>query len=115
MSPASKSKSKDKKAVKEPQKASPKPSVHANAASGIPVSGYNPHLGKFHTLETAPLSSASPLHINGRFRNIDDSDDHSGNSVGTGMEYDTVSNNGSWSGESEDHKENISASSPSGE
>ncbi|KAL7174450.1 hypothetical protein ACSBR2_033663 [Camellia fascicularis] len=108
MSPASKSKSKDKKAVKEPQKASSKPSVHANAASGIPVSGYNPHLGKFHTLETAPLSSASPLHINGRFRNIDDTDDHSGNSVGTGMEYDTVSNNGSWSGESEDHKEKTS-------
>ncbi|PSR86733.1 DNA ligase [Actinidia chinensis var. chinensis] len=108
MSPASKSKSKDKKAGKEPQKTSSKPSEHANAASGIPVSGYNPLLEKFHTIETAPLSSASPLHINGRLRNIDETDDHSGNSLGTGMEYDTVSNNDSWSGESEDHKERTS-------
>ncbi|CAL5438046.1 unnamed protein product [Camellia sinensis] len=105
MSPASKSKSKDKKAGKEPQKAASKSSGHANAGSGIPVSGYNPLLGKFHTLEVAPLS-ASPVHINNsRFRNIDESDDHCGNSIGTGTEYDTVSNNGSWSGESEDHKE----------
>ncbi|XWS73673.1 hypothetical protein CRYUN_Cryun02cG0148700 [Craigia yunnanensis] len=52
MSPASKSKSKDKKAGKESQKASSKPSVPANA----------------------------------------------------GVEYDSLSNNGSWSGESEDHK-----------
>ncbi|PSR95425.1 Radixin like, partial [Actinidia chinensis var. chinensis] len=109
MSPASRSKSKDKRAGKEPlQKASAKPAGHANPDNGVPVSGYNPLLGKFHTLETAPLSSASPLHINSPFRNIDDTDDHSGNSLGAGMEYDTVSNNGSWSGESEDHKERTS-------
>ncbi|KAF7120951.1 hypothetical protein RHSIM_Rhsim13G0202400 [Rhododendron simsii] len=108
MSPALKSKSKDKKALKEYQKTSSKPSGPDNAASGIPISGYNPLLGKFHTIETAPVSSASPLQINGRFRTIDEMDDHSGNSLGTGIEYDTVSNNDSWSGESEDHKEKTS-------
>ncbi|XP_052187525.1 uncharacterized protein LOC127798190 [Diospyros lotus] len=108
MSSSSRSKTKDKKAGKEPQKSSPKPSGHGNGGSGVPVSGYNPLLGKFHTLETTPSSSASPLHVNGRFRNIDETDDHSGNSLGTGTEYDTVSNNGSWSGESEDHKDKAS-------
>ncbi|KAI8525934.1 hypothetical protein RHMOL_Rhmol13G0269200 [Rhododendron molle] len=108
MSPALKSKSKDKKAGKEHQKTSSRPSGPDNAASGIPISGYNPLLGKFHTIETAPVSSALPLQINGRFRTIDEMDDHSGNSLGTGIEYDTVSNNDSWSGESEDHKEKTS-------
>ncbi|KAL3828664.1 hypothetical protein ACJIZ3_017466 [Penstemon smallii] len=101
MSPASKSKSKDKKAVKEPQ-----PSGHGNTSGGIPASGYNPLSGTFHTFETAPVPPTSPLQVNGRFRNIDDTDDHSG----TGIEYDSVSNNGSWSGESEDHKEKASQS-----
>ncbi|KAA8544510.1 hypothetical protein F0562_022450 [Nyssa sinensis] len=108
MSPASRSKSKEKKAGKEPQKASSKPSAHANTGSGVPASGYNPLLGTFHALETVPVSSDPPLHINGRFRNIDETDDHSGNSLGTGVEYDSVSNNGSWSGESEDHKDKSS-------
>lgn len=108
MSPASRSKSKDKKAGKEPQKASSKPSGPANAGSGIPASAYNPISGTFHTIETVPASSTSPLHINGRFRNIDETDDHFGGSVGAGVEYDSVSNNGSWSGESEDHKEKTS-------
>ncbi|XP_027164747.1 uncharacterized protein LOC113764899 [Coffea eugenioides] len=108
MSPASKAKSKDKKAVKEPSKASSKSSGHANTGAGVPASGYNPLLGTFHTIETAPSSSPAPLHVNGRFRNIDETDDHSGNSFGTGVEYDSVSNNGSWSGESEDHKEKAS-------
>ncbi|KAL6966676.1 hypothetical protein U1Q18_032462 [Sarracenia purpurea var. burkii] len=112
MSPASKSKPKDKKAGKEQQKTSPKPSRHANPTSGIPLSGYNPHLGKFHTVETTPLFSAPTLHTNGRFQNIDESDDHSRNSLGTGMEFDTISNNGSWSGESEDHKEKTSQHAP---
>ncbi|KAL2510947.1 Ubiquitin-associated/translation elongation factor EF1B protein [Abeliophyllum distichum] len=97
MSPASRSKSKDKKASKEPPKASPKPSGHANATGGVPASGYNPVLGTFHTFETASVSFAGPLHVNGRFRNIDETDDQSGNSFGTGVEYDSVSNNGSWS------------------
>ncbi|GJW67963.1 UBA-like protein [Tanacetum coccineum] len=57
MSPASKSKSKDKRvAVKEPQKSSTKPTSIANTGGGVPTSGYNPLLGTFHTLETAPLS-----------------------------------------------------------
>jgi len=113
MSPASRSKSKDKKVGKEPQqKSASKPSVHTTSGSGVPVSGYNPLLGKFHTLDTAPMSSPPPLHINGRFRNIDDTDDHSGNSLGTGTEYDTISNNGSWSGESEEHKEKTSHNPP---
>uniref|UniRef100_A0A5B6ZTN8 UBA domain-containing protein n=1 Tax=Davidia involucrata TaxID=16924 RepID=A0A5B6ZTN8_DAVIN len=107
MSPASRSKTKDKKAGNEPQKASSKPSGHANAGSGVPASGYNPLLGTFHTLETVSVSSAPPLHTNDRFRNIDETDDHSGNSLGTG-EYDSVSNNDSWSGESEDQKEKAS-------
>ncbi|KAL3530123.1 hypothetical protein ACH5RR_009445 [Cinchona calisaya] len=109
MSPASKSKSKDKKAGKEPSKASSKSSGHASTGGGVPASGYNPLSGTFHTIETAPLSaSPASLHVNGRFRNIDETDDHSGNSFGTGVEYDSVSNNGSWSGESEDHKEKLS-------
>lgn len=114
MSPASRSKSKDKKAGKEPQqKSASKPSVHTTSSSGVPVSGYNPLLGKFHTLEPAPISSPPSLHINGRFRNIDDTEDHSGNnSLGTGTEYDTISNNGSWSGESEEPKEKTSHNPP---
>lgn len=108
MSPASRSKSKDKKASKESQKASPKPSGPANAGSGIPASAYNPLLGTFHTLESPPVTSTSPLQTNGRFRNIDETDDHSGGSLTAGFEYDSVSNNGSWSGESEDHKDKTS-------
>ncbi|KAF2291795.1 hypothetical protein GH714_035640 [Hevea brasiliensis] len=102
MSPASKSKSKDKKAGKEPQKASSKPSGPANAGSGIPASAYNPLSGTFHALEIVPMSSASPRHANGRYQNIDETDDHLGGSLGTGVEYDSVSNNGSWSGKVED-------------
>lgn len=108
MSPASRSKSKDKKAVKDSQKASSKPSGSANASSGLPASAYNPLLGTFHTLESAPTSSATPLQSNGRFRNIDETEEHIGSSLGAGVEYDAVSNNGSWSGESEDHKEKSS-------
>lgn len=107
MSPASRSKSKDKKASKELQKASSKPSG-ANAASAVATSAYNPLSGTFHALETVISSSASSLHTNGRFRNIDESDGHVGVSLGAGVEYDSVSNNGSWSGESEDHKERAS-------
>ncbi|KAF5775307.1 putative UBA-like superfamily, Ubiquitin-associated domain-containing protein [Helianthus annuus] len=103
MSPVSKSKSKDKRAsVKDPQK-STKPTSNANA--GVPGSGYNPLLGTFHSLDATPVST-----INVRSRNVDDTEDHNGNSV-TGMEYDSVSNNGSWSGESEDHKDKVSQTS----
>ncbi|XP_047983828.1 uncharacterized protein LOC125224467 isoform X1 [Salvia hispanica] len=108
MSPASKSKSTDKKAGKEAPKNSLKPLGHVNTSSGTPSSGYNPVLKTFHTFESGPVPSASPLHVNGRFRNIDDTDDHNGSSSGTGVEYDSISNNGSWSGDSEDHKEKSS-------
>ncbi|XVE79033.1 hypothetical protein DITRI_Ditri14bG0025400 [Diplodiscus trichospermus] len=108
MSPASKSKSKDKKAGKDSQKASSKSSGPANASNGVPASAYNPLLGTFHAIETVPSSSSSPLQNNGRFRNIDETDEHLGGSLGPGVEYDSVSNNGSWSGESEDHKEKAS-------
>ncbi|XP_059315050.1 uncharacterized protein LOC132065606 [Lycium ferocissimum] len=102
MSPAAKSKSKDKKVSKEPPKVASKPSS-ANAGTGVPTSGYNPLLGTFHALDTAPVTSNAA-----RFRNIDETDDLSGHSHGAGGEYETVSNNGSWSGESEDHKEKTS-------
>ncbi|KAK2431385.1 Ubiquitin-associated/translation elongation factor EF1B protein [Trifolium repens] len=109
MSPASRSKSKDKKATKEAQKASAKSTGSGgSAAAGIPASAYNPLLGTFHTLDTSATPSTSPIHSNGRFRNIDETDDHPGSSVVAGVEYDSVSNNGSWSGESEDHKEKTS-------
>ncbi|MED6161757.1 hypothetical protein PIB30_063796 [Stylosanthes scabra] len=104
MSPASRSKSKDKKPTKEAQKPSAKASGSGNGVAGIPASAYNPLLGTFHTLETSPTAT-SPIHSNGRFRNIDETDEHPGGSVVSGVEYDSVSNNGSWSGESEDHKE----------
>ncbi|XP_041989541.1 uncharacterized protein LOC121740942 [Salvia splendens] len=108
MYPSSKSKSKDKKAGKEAPKNSLKPLGHVNTSSATPSSGYNPVLKTFHTFESGPVPSASPLHVNGCFRNIDDTDDHNGSSSGTGVEYDSISNNGSWSGDSEDHKEKSS-------
>lgn len=97
MSPASKSKSKDKKASKEQQKS--KATGPAAAASA-----YNPLSGTFHALEST-VSVASPLHSNCRFKNIDDTDAQSGVLLSSVAEYDCVSNTGSWSGESEDHKE----------
>ncbi|KAJ1432106.1 Ubiquitin-associated domain [Sesbania bispinosa] len=107
MSPGSRSKSKDKKASKEAQKASAKPTGSGNAVAGIPASAYNPLLGTFHTLDMSPTPT-SPVHAIGRFQNIDETDEHPGSSVVAGVEYDSVSNNGSWSGESEDHKEKTS-------
>ncbi|KAK1418905.1 hypothetical protein QVD17_28056 [Tagetes erecta] len=109
MSPASKSKSKDKKAAgKDLQKSATKPTSNGNA--GVPGSGYNPLLGTFHTLDTTPVTTAPLIQINGRSRIFDDTEDHNGNLV-TGIGYDTVSNNGSWSGESEDHKDKASQAS----
>ncbi|XXG41317.1 hypothetical protein AAC387_Pa01g1802 [Persea americana] len=104
MSP-SKSKSKSSaRAAKEQQKASTKPSTTpANSGNGAPASAYNPVSGTFHSLETTPTASSPPQ--NGRFRNIDETDVHSGGSLGTGLEDDSSSSNGSCSGESEDQKE----------
>lgn len=104
MSQAARSKSKDKKVSKEPFKVASKPSS-ANAGAGVPASGYNPLSGTFHALDTAPGTSNAAPHVNGRFRNIDETDDLSGHSHGAGGEYEIVPNNGS---ESEDHKEKTS-------
>ncbi|CAJ1965424.1 unnamed protein product [Sphenostylis stenocarpa] len=106
MSP-SKSKSKDKKAGRESQKSVAKSSGSGNAVAGVPASAYNPLLGTFHTLEMQPAST-SQVQTNGRYPNIDETDEHPAGSVVAGVEYDSVSNNGSWSGESEDHKEKSS-------
>ncbi|EPS73571.1 hypothetical protein M569_01186, partial [Genlisea aurea] len=100
MSPTSTSKPKERKTAR----------VHVNATVANPAaSGYNPLSGTFHAFETIPVSSTlSSANSNGRFRNIDDTDDHNGNFSGSGIDYDAVSNNGSWSGESEDPKEKAS-------
>ncbi|KAI9114577.1 hypothetical protein K1719_014275 [Acacia pycnantha] len=103
MSPGSRSKS--KKGSKEAQKASTKSPGPNNAAAGLPASAYNPLSGTFHTLEMSLASSTSPIPSNGRFRNIDETDDHPGGSTLSGAENDSVSNNGSCSGESDDRKE----------
>ncbi|XP_058107328.1 uncharacterized protein LOC131250939 [Magnolia sinica] len=114
MSPASRSKSKSgSRAAKEQQKSSSKPSAGpANAGSGVPASAYNPISGTFHMLETAPTASSPQPHSNGRFRTIDETDEHSGSSLGTGPEYDSVSNNDSCSVESEDQKEKSPSVTP---
>jgi hypothetical protein len=115
MSPASKSKSKSKSkpsagAAKEQQKTSSKPSASTNTGGGSAANAYNPVSGTFHTLETSSVAPLPPLHDSGRFRNIDDTDEHSSSPHGTVSEYDSVSNNGSCSGESEDPKEKIAHS-----
>ncbi|KAK3022718.1 hypothetical protein RJ639_046702 [Escallonia herrerae] len=117
MSPATKSKTKSKekpsaRTSKEQQKASSKLTGSANTGNGNPASAYNPASGTFHSLDTAPMASSPPLSSNGRFRNMDDTDEHSGSSHGTAVEYDSLSNNGSCSGESEDHKEKGASTVP---
>ncbi|GKB10708.1 hypothetical protein Tco_0844631 [Tanacetum coccineum] len=70
MSPASKSKSKDKRvAGREPQKSSTKPTSITNTGGSVPTSGYNTLLGTFHALETKDR-------------------------IGMGIEYDSLSNSG---------------------
>ncbi|XP_020254618.1 uncharacterized protein LOC109831660 isoform X2 [Asparagus officinalis] len=107
MSPATKSKSKDKtaaRAVKEQSKASSKPSAgSSNSGNGTATSAYNPISGTFHALENVPSNGMPTIPSNGRFRTIDD-EEHSGSSLGTAAEYDSVSNNDSCSGESEDQQ-----------
>ncbi|XP_010251914.1 PREDICTED: uncharacterized protein LOC104593648 [Nelumbo nucifera] len=113
MSPSSRSKSKSSsKSAKEQPKASSKPSTASSTGNGIPASAYNPLSGTFHTLESAPVVSSPPPHSNGRFRNIDETDEHSGSSLGTGAEYDSISNNDSCSGESEDQQKEKTTSAP---
>eukprot|EP00250_Pteridium_aquilinum_P007337 c17083_g1_i1 orf=328-2385(+) len=75
--------------------------VHQAAASGGTVaSAYNPSSGTFHTLEPLNPDTGAP-YLNGRFKSIDDADDNA-SSNGGGADVDCMSNNGSYSGESED-------------
>ncbi|KAL8170853.1 hypothetical protein V2J09_022657 [Rumex salicifolius] len=97
----------DKKAGKD-QKISSKASSTVNGTSGLSSSAYNPVLGTFLTLETSPISSLTSLHVNGRFRNIDETDENSGVTHLSGREYDSASNNDSHSVESEEHKDKAS-------
>ncbi|KAJ6804783.1 uncharacterized protein M6B38_184740 [Iris pallida] len=112
MSPASKSKSKDKpaaKAVKD-NTASKSTVASVNGGNGAAASAYDPVSGMFHALELVPSASLPTPQSNGRFRTIDETEEHSGSSLGTAADYDSVSNNGSCSGESEDQqKEKTSA------
>ncbi|KAG2334249.1 hypothetical protein Bca52824_005429 [Brassica carinata] len=86
MSTVSKTKSRDKKIVNDSLKAPSKASGSIGATTG---GAYNLLLG------TVESTGSSSLHNSGRFRNMDDSDSN----------CDSVSNNGSWSGDSEDHRE----------
>lgn len=111
MSSVSKSKSKDKRVAKE-QKTPSKSCASVNGGNGLPASAYNPLLGTFHTLEASSPSLAPTLHVNGRFRNIDDQDDHSGSTHGSGADYDSASNNDSRSVESEEHNKDRTSNGP---
>lgn len=111
MSSVSKSKSKDKRVAKEPKTPS-KSCATVNGGTGLPASAYNPLLGTFHTLEASSPSLAQTLHVNGRFRNIDDPDDHSGSTHGSGADYDSASNNDSRSVESEEHNKDRTSNGP---
>lgn len=99
MSPAARSKSKEKSAGRD-QKASPK---QASTNGGTSASAYNPVSGTFHMLDSVTVYSGGSSH-NVRFKNIDDGDENSG-SFGTNTDSDSISNNGSCSGESEDQKD----------
>lgn len=99
MSPSTRSKSKEKSAGRD-QKVSPK---QASTNGGTSASAYNPVSGTFHMLDSVTVYSGGSPH-NVRFKNIDDGDENSG-SFGTNTDSDTISNNGSCSGESEDQKD----------
>ncbi|KAF3320147.1 UBA/TS-N domain-containing protein [Carex littledalei] len=105
MSPAPKSKSKEKttstsnKLTKDqnPQKPTQKPTLSNGGGSGALASAYNPVSGTFHALD--PADPATLLLNPGKFRSIDEPDDHSPTSHG---DFDSASNHDSCSGESED-------------
>uniref|UniRef100_A0A2P2J2K7 UBA domain-containing protein n=1 Tax=Rhizophora mucronata TaxID=61149 RepID=A0A2P2J2K7_RHIMU len=117
MSPGAKSKAKSKskekpsaRSAKEQQKTAVKTSASTNAVGGNRTNAYNPLSGTFHALEV-PLGASSPtFNDNRRFKSMDDNDEHSSSPNGTISEYDSVSTNGSCSGESEDPKEKMNNS-----
>ncbi|KAK7405570.1 hypothetical protein VNO78_07003 [Psophocarpus tetragonolobus] len=101
----SKSKSREKasaRAGKEQHKTSPK-------TSGSPTqgNGQNPVVGTFQTPETSLVASSTQVHDNSHFPKLDDADEHSSSPQGTVSECDSVSNNSSCSGESEESKEKV--------
>ncbi|KAJ4789492.1 Ubiquitin-associated/translation elongation factor EF1B protein [Rhynchospora pubera] len=105
MSPAPKSKSKEKttstsnKLTKDQntQKSMQKPALSNGGGSGTLPSAYNPISGTFHSLDPADPTTLllNPV----KFRSVDDPDDHSPTSHG---DFDSASNHDSCSGESED-------------
>ncbi|KAG6547516.1 hypothetical protein Mapa_010964 [Marchantia paleacea] len=82
-----------------------KASSRHSSGSGIPSNAYNPGSGTFHRLDSS-IPETMVVNQSGRFRSIDDSDDI-GSIIGSYSEYDSMSNNGSCSGESEDQSHNI--------
>lgn len=110
MSPSVKSKSKSQekasaRAGKEQHKTSPKTSVSPTQGSSVSASAHNPVLGTLQTSETSLVASSAQVHDHSHFPKPDDADEHSSSPQGTVSECDSVSNNGSCSGDSEESKE----------
>lgn len=70
------------------------------AGGGTAANAYNPISGTFHAIESVSTESVTG-YLNGRFRSIDDVEDNASSNGGAG-ELECMSNNGSYSGESED-------------
>ncbi|KAH1210488.1 hypothetical protein GmHk_15G044783 [Glycine max] len=118
MSPSAKSKSKSQEKAsarggKEQHKTSPKTSKSPTHGSGTPASAHNPISGTFQTPETSLVASSTQVHDNSHFPKIDDADEHSRSPQGMVSECDSVSNNGSCSGESEESKEKVTVTNSS--
>jgi hypothetical protein len=79
-------------------------SRHASGVGGVPAHAYNPTSGTFHMLDAVALDTGVP-NPNTKFRSVDDNDDTSNTVSTNSMEYDSTSNNGSYSGESEDQQQ----------
>ncbi|KAH7276899.1 hypothetical protein KP509_39G025900 [Ceratopteris richardii] len=85
----------------ERQAARDKKAAARQAGGGVTsANAYNPVSGTFHALESIASDSGSG-YLNGRFKSIDDGEDNSSSNGGAG-ELECASNNGSYSGESED-------------
>ncbi|KAG2396596.1 uncharacterized protein HKW66_Vig0228710 [Vigna angularis] len=118
MSPSVKSKSKSQekasqRAGKEQHKTSPQTSVSPTHGSGVPASPQNPILGTFQTPETLLVASSIRVHDTGHFTKVEDADEHSSSPQGAVSESDSVSINGSCSGESEESKEKVAVTNSS--
>ncbi|WVZ02048.1 hypothetical protein V8G54_022854 [Vigna mungo] len=118
MSPSVKSKSKSQekaspRAGKEQHKTSPKTSVSLTHGSGVPASPQNPILGTFQTPEILLVASSIRVHDTSHFTKVEDADEHSSSPQGAVSESDSVSINGSCSGESEESKEKVAVTNSS--